>query len=90
MACLFNIKNINRYGYLYSGCILNDINKIYIITSIFNPDQIKVFDINIGEVKIINDSYESTKIIRSYYDNKKDKNYIITGNKGYLELYDFK
>ena len=91
--CLLNIKNINRYGYLYSACILNDNNKIYIITSnyyIFNPDPIKVFEINIGEIEIINDSYESTKFIRSYYDNKKDKNYIITGNKGYLKSYDFK
>jgi len=93
--CLYNIKNINKYGYLYSACILNENNNIYIITSnyyIFNPDPIKVFNINldkIKEVKSINDFYESTKFITTYYDNKKNKNYIITGNKGYLKSYDF-
>ena len=91
--CLFNIKNINRAGYLYSASILNDNNNNYIITSnyyIFNPDPIKVFDINLDKKKEINDSYESTKFITTYYDNKKDKNYIITGNKGYLKSYDYK
>ena len=94
--CLFNIKDINKYGYLYSACILNDKNNIYIITSnyyIFNPDPIKVYDINLyldlNKIKEINDSYESTKFITTYYDIKKNKNYIITGNKGYLKSYDF-
>ena len=43
----------------------------------------------LSSIKEINDSYESTKFITTYYDNKKNKNYIITGNKGYLKSYDF-
>ena len=54
-----------------------------------DPELIKVFDFNGNNVKEINDSNEDTYFIETYYNDKLNKNYIITGNKGYIKSYDF-
>jgi len=89
---IINIKNIYKNGYLFSACILNDNNNNYIITSNNNDqkcENIKIFDFNGNKIKEINNSNNSTNFIDIYYDNKLFKNYILTGNKGYIKSYDY-
>ena len=90
--CFLNIKNINKYCYLDSACILNDNNHNYIVTSHdndFNCENIKIFDFNGNKIKEINNSNDTTYFIDNFYDNKLSKNYILTGNKGYIKSYDY-
>jgi len=93
--CLLNIKNIYEYGHMYSACFLNESNQIYIITSSCkdyeneNSAPIKVFDLNGNKLKEITFSNDYTYNIKSYYDYKTSKNYIVTGNFGSIKSYDF-
>ena len=91
--CLLNIQNINENGSLFSANIVNDNNKIYIITSNCNfeglSESIKVYDFNGKKVKEINDSNERTFFIDSYYDTKLSNIYILTGNEGYVKSFDY-
>ena len=94
--CLLDIKNINNGGELYSACFLNDNNKIYILTSNSNiywkrdgNEFIKVYNFNGNKIKEINDSCDRIVYIDNYYDKKSSKNYIITGNYGYVKSYDY-
>ena len=89
-----NIKNINNKGSLHSACILNlkDIKKDYIITSndnYNNSELIKLYDFNGIKIKEINDSNNRTFFIDTFYDNKLNKVYIITGNNSYVKSYDY-
>ena len=88
--CLLNIKNINEKGLLYSACFLEENNQIYIITSnksFGHSDPIKVFDLKGNKIKEINNFNDKTFVIDSYYDDKLNKNYIITGNVGNVKSY---
>ena len=91
--CLTNIENINKKGSLDSACFLNDNNHLYILSSnndnYIISESIKVFDIKGDKIRIINDSNDTTYFIDSYYDIKFHKNYIITGNEGYIKSYDY-
>ena len=80
--------------YLNSACFLEDklTNDIFIITSNFNFNSfepIKVFDLEGNKIKEINNSNDKTYIIVSYYDDITNKNYIATGNMGYIKSFDF-
>ena len=91
--CLYEFKNVNEKGKLYSACFLYDNDQIYIITShAMWGDEfefIKVFDLNGNKIKDIEDSKEYTAFIDTYNENKKNKNYIITGNRGYSKSYSY-
>ena len=93
--CILNIKNINKSGYLFSGCFLkeNENNQNYIITSNLNwnsnPEKIKVFDFNGKKIKEINDSNDITFFIDFFYDKLLNKNYILTANNNYVKSYDY-
>ena len=93
--CITNIKNINENGKLYSACFLNDNYRDYIITSQSRKylgnisELIKVFDFNGKKVREINNSGDRTNFIDTFYDNKKSKIYIITGNYGNIKSYDY-
>ena len=93
--CLLNISNIYNNGFIYSSCFINDNNNNnnYILTSNYNlygdSEQIKVYDFNGQKIKEIEGSNECTSFIDAYYDIKKSKNYIITGNTNYVKSYDF-
>ena len=89
--CLSDFKEINKNGYLLSACFLNDNNNYYIITSSYsdNSELLKVFDIHGVKVKEINNSGDDTSFIDVYYDKKSNKNFIITGNIGYVKSYDY-
>ena len=91
---IFNIKHIYEKGCMDSACFLNDNNNIYILTSCcLNLEKeyelIKVFDLNGNKIKEINDSNFEVKFIDVYYDIKLSRNYIITGNVGYIRSYDY-
>ena len=87
------ITSINNVGWLSSSCFLKENKQIYIITSDLNKDgdseHIKVFDLNGQKIKEINNSNERTYITEIFYDDILCKNYIITGNKGYIKSYDY-
>ena len=91
--CILNIKNIYKNGGIDSVCFLNDNNKNYIITSNDdckrNPESIAIFDFKGKKLKEIKDSNYDTYYIDTYYDNKLSKNFIITGNDGYVKSYDY-
>ena len=94
LELLADIKNINKDGYLYSAYFLTDKNQNYFITSNCNFEEkpcelIKIFDFNGNKIKEIENSNDRTYIIDSYYEKKKDKNYIIAGYCGYVKSYDY-
>ena len=91
LECLTDIENIYENGYLFSSCFLNNKDNIYIITSNYseNNDILKVYDLTGNKIMDINDSFGSTNFIDIYYDKKKKKNYIITGNIGCVKSFDF-
>ena len=91
--CLLNIKKINVNGVLNSACFLNNNNQLYILTSNCNmngnSESFKVYNFNGNKIKEIEDSCCDTFFIDTYYDNKSSKNYIITGNYGFIKSYDY-
>ena len=93
MECLLYVSNIYKEGHLTSACILNYNNELYIITSNKSFDLVNkpllVFDLNGNKVKEIKDSSDDTLIVDIFYDNKLNKNYILTGNYNSVKSYDF-
>ena len=91
--CLLNINNINKVGYIYSACFFNDNSQHYVIMSNRNlngnPEAIKIFNFNGQKIKEINNSNDHTFYIDTYYDRILNKNFIITGNFGYVKTYDY-
>ena len=88
------LKNIYSCGWLYSACLFNIYNNIYIITINCNfegsdIDSIKLFDLNGKNIKKINNSANLTYFIDVYFDKRKSKLFIITCNKGYSKSYDY-
>ena len=93
LECLLNLQKIYDTGYLNSACFLEDNNNnIYILASNFNFNSfepIKVFDLNGNKIKEINESSDKTYIIISFYDEVTEKNYIVTGNMGFIKSFNF-
>ena len=95
--CILTLVKIYNYNLmLLSACFLNDNNNIYIITSHYNKsydnkinDLMKVYDLTGKKIKNIRNSLYSSYFIDTYYDNKKSKNYIISGNKYNIVSYDY-
>ena len=100
--CICSIENINNTGSLNSACIFKDNNQNLIITSNdtendmneeqdtnLNPEPIKIYDFNGNKIKELNDSKLIAYIVDTYYNTKKKKTYIITGNKGFIQSYDY-
>ena len=90
--CIYNYEKVNKSGFLYSACFINDNNNNYILSC--NDDytfaeSIKVFDFYGNMIKEIKDSYDSTNCIDVYYDNKSTNKYIITGNSYYMKSYNY-
>ena len=91
--CVLNIKNINKMGYLISASFLNYSNNIYIISSncnwITKPEPIKVYDFKGKKIKEISNYTDNILFIDVYYDLELSKNFILTGNRGYVQSYDY-
>ena len=96
MECIFNIIPYSK-GIINSSCFLydNNTNEILIITSNLNntnsliKDSIKVFNLEEKEIKEIKDSEKEVLFLESFYDNKYNKNYIISANKSLAISYDY-
>lgn len=102
---LWNLKNIecllmikptkeNLKNDIFNGCFLKNNKRVYIIlksTSFFAfKEPIKVFNLKGKKVKEINNSKkDQTYYLDSYYDEKKNKNYIITGGVQNIKSYKF-
>ena len=97
IECLLNIDKANDNGFIYSSCFLNNNNQLYILSSGCNDDYeyeddfepIKVYDFNGINIKEINDSNQLTFFIDTYFHNKLNKIFILTGNHGYAKSYDY-
>ena len=91
--CILNIRKSFINFISYSACFLSHNNNNYISFCIYNGsnsyESIKVFDFNGTKTKTINDSKDPAYFIDNYFDVKLSKNYIFTGNKGYVKSYDF-
>jgi len=95
-SCILNIPHVNINGYLCSACIIKENCQNYILTTNYdmfdnfkNSEPIKVFNFKGEKVKEINNSNNMTFFIDTFYDNNKSKNYIITGNLGFIKSYDY-
>jgi surface protein len=92
---LTDIKEIYDKGDLDSACFLNDNNQIYILTSNETPNKkgesgpIKIYDLEGNKIKELYDYNFTTYFIDIYYDNNLSKNFIITGNLGFVMSYDY-
>ena len=89
--CILNIKNGISFS---SACFLKDHNQYYIVTcndnnKYGNINPIKIFDLKGNKIKEINYLNDSTYFIDTYYDKNLSKNFIITGNGGYSQSYDY-
>ena len=93
LECLYNFENVNNRGYLNSACFLKVNKRINVVTCHYRyaliPDNIKVFNLKGNKVKEIYHSNDQAVYIDTYYNNKKSKNYIITGNYQYVKSYDY-
>ena len=72
--------------------LLNDNNKIFIVTSNQSAneiDPIKIFDLNGNTIKILKDSKFSTYYVYIYYDNKNSKIYILACNDYFVKSFDY-
>ena len=81
---LLDIKKVNKSGYLWSACLLNDNNnKTYVITSNFVDRKkyeilkMKVLDLKGKIIKEIEDSNDNTFFIDIYYETSKINKIII-------------
>ena len=95
LECLLNIKKVNENGWLSSAYFLNDNNNNYIVTSNKKVDlntiieNIKIFNFNGKVIKQINNSNYSTIFLDTYYDTNLSKIFIITGNEGFNQSFDY-
>ena len=89
--CILYLNHIYLTGCLFSSCFINDNNNVYIVTSncADSSGTIKIYNFNNEILKIIDNSNDETYFIDVYYENKINKIFIITGNKGYVKSYDY-
>lgn len=88
------LENIYKVGKILSAWLFNYNNKLYIIASnnsnnyisFFKHSFIKVYDLEGKIIKELNDSCDRTYFIDTFYDQKLDKNYIISCNKNDINL----
>ena len=102
LYCISNIKNINNTGALDSACIFNYNNQNYILTTNdtdndnsedkeadINPESAKIYEFNGNMIKELKDSNYRTFFVDTYYDTIQNKTFIITGNEGFVQSYDY-
>ena len=92
--CLHNFTHISSQGWINCACFLNDNNQMYVLSTNSTgysktPNPIKVYDLKGNNIKDINNSSQNTYFIDVYYDNKASKKYIITGNIGFSQSYNY-
>ena len=99
---IFDIKNWNiiltinenNFGTLKSACFLHYIkdNEYFIISSndsSTKPTKIKIYDFNGKIKKEIENSNENSFFVKTYYEEKNRKTFIVSVNKKWIKSYDF-
>ena len=99
---IFDIKNWNiiltinenNFGTLKSACFLHYIkdNEYFIISSndsSTKPTKIKIYDFNGKIKKEIENSNENSFFVKTYYEEKKGKTFIVSVNKKWIKSYDY-
>ena len=91
LELIFNIKEINKKGNLYSACIFNYKEELNIIAtnSNFKAEPIKIYDLKGKVIKTIKNNRDSIYFIDIYYNENKNKIYILIGSQGYVASYDY-
>ena len=84
-----NINIITSYFDEHYDKNINDLMKVYEHYDKNINDLMKVYDLAGKKIKNIRNSLYSSYFIDTYYDNKKSKNYIISGNKYNIVSYDY-
>ena len=93
--CLFDIKDIYKYGKMYTACFVNDKDNIYLIPGNYKYkirkeyQLLKVFNLEGEIIKEIKNSYIQALSIESYLDKASSTNYIVVGCRGAAVSYDF-
>jgi len=94
VECIFNINTYNK-GIINSACFLYDFNLNEIMIIISNntdsniKESIKIFNLSGNEIKQIEESDNEVIYINSFYDNKYNKNFIISANRESAISYDY-
>ena len=88
LKCLFNLNAYNM-GNIFSSCFFNYDNNNYIITSNGQRNELIFYNLSGKIYKSMNLLDHSVFCIDYFYDKKKLKYYIITGNNNYITSYDF-
>ena len=99
---IFDIKNWNiiltinenNFGTLKSACFLHYIkdNEYFIISSndsSTKPTKIKIYDFNGKIKKEIENSNENSFFLKTYYEEKNRKTFIVSVNKKWIKSYDY-
>ena len=89
IECILSINKVYEVGYILSTCFLNYRGSTYFITSNNKCCGSLIFNLKGKKINKINDSYDNTVVVNSFCDKKTLKNYIITGNYGYVKSFDF-
>jgi WD40 repeat protein len=91
LECLLSLDNIYKKKSLITACFYKSKKQNYIITGISNDyDPIRMINLDNLRTQKLLDSKDKIYFIDFYYDKNSSKNYIITGNLGYVKSYDFK
>jgi len=88
--CLFTFQNKDERGLLFSSCFLDSDSQIYVITSNCYAvlKSIKIFDLNGHKIKEMDNINADIFFIDSYYDKKRNKNYLLTANQYISKSFD--
>jgi len=92
LKCIFDLesdsdtKNICSSNFLYNN---NQINIIVLYEENRHYNQINIYDLNIDEIEGIKYFNGSTYFLKTYYNKKNNKNYIISGHYNYIISYDY-
>ena len=89
IECILSINKVYEVGYILSTCFLNYRDCTYFITSNNKCCSSLIFNLKDKKTNEIKDSFDNTVVVNCFYDKKTLKNYVITGNYGYIKSFDF-
>jgi hypothetical protein len=89
IECILSINKVYEVGYILSTCFLNYRDNTYFIISNNKCCGSLIFNLKDKKTNEIKDSFDNTVVVNCFYDKKTLKNYVITGNYGYVKSFDF-
>jgi len=90
LCCQITIRDCHKSTFLFSAHVVRSASKeYYILTSVADPEPIKVCEIKTGSViKSINTGKDKVAFLNSW-KRKDEKNYVISCNNNNVKFYDF-